>query len=465
MNSTVDLTGKKILVIGLAVSGTAAVDLLLNYGAEVYAYDMKNPAELHQLTAGVEQRGARIYAGGERPPVAAGVYDFAVISPGIPEETPLVQELVRNGIRIIGELELAYLAKSAGVEILAVTGTNGKTTTTALLEHIFRKAGRPAVAGGNIGVALSQLVQSFAEGVIVAETSSFQLDAIERFRAHIAGIINITPDHLDRHKNMTNYVRAKAHIFVNQDENDYLVLNFEDKAVRELANYARAGTCYFSTERILNKGVYVRSGMIVFAGGNQVLEICPVRALSLRGKHNLENILCAVGMSCLAGLDPVLIGEALRDFPGVRHRLEEIALYDGVLYINDSKGTNPDSTIKALDAFEQPIVLIAGGRDKGSDFTSLAKLIASRAKALVLLGEARDKIRAAVEEENFRDIYEAADLAEAVARARELARSGDVVLLSPACASWDMFRNYEERGDLFREQVMKFITTAPNGAR
>lgn len=460
-----DFTNQRILVVGLGISGTAAVELLLNRGARVYAYDAKPYNDVENQVKNVESRGALIFNSDEWPPLGPAAYDLAVVSPGVPEESPLVLAIRATGIRLIGELELAYMAKTEEVEILAVTGTNGKTTTTALLEHIYRKCGQAAVAGGNIGVALSQLVQSFARGTIIAETSSFQLDAIESFHAHIAGIINITPDHLDRHKTMNNYIRAKAHVFVNQDESDYLVLNFEDKAVREMANYSRSNAVYFSTERTLNRGVFIRSGVIVFSCGNRVLELCPVRELSLRGKHNLENVLCAVGMSCLAGLNPELIGQALKDFPGVRHRLEEIAMCEGVLYINDSKGTNPDSTIRALEAFEQPLILIAGGRDKGSDFSGLARLIASRAKALVLLGEAREKIRAAVASENFKEIYEAADLAEAVERARDLACCGDVVLLSPACASWDMFRNYEERGDLFREQVMNMLAPASDGEK
>ncbi len=460
-----DFNGRKVLVIGLAISGTAAVDLLLNRGAEVDGYDYKDTRELQERMAGVASRGARMFTGDNWPPFGEKVYELAVVSPGVPLDAPIVLAALAGGVRVIGELELAYLAKDPRVEIYAITGTNGKTTTTSLLEHIFRKSGRQAIAGGNIGVALSQLVQAFPKGLIVTEASSFQLDTIQSFHAHISGIINITPDHLDRHKNMMNYIKAKAQIFVNQDEQDFLVLNFEDKVVREMANYARSNIVYFSTERVLNRGVYVRDGVVTFTYGDQQQQICPVKELSLRGKHNLENILCAVGISCLAGLEPESIGAALRDFPGVRHRLEEIALFEGILYINDSKGTNPDSTIKALESFEQPVVLIAGGRDKGSDFSKLSRLIASNVKALVLLGEAREKIKQAVLDEGFKEIYEVSDLIEAVARSRELANSGEVVLLSPACASWDMFRSYEERGDLFREEVMKMITASPSGVR
>lgn len=453
-----DFTDKKVLVVGLAISGTAAMDLLLNRGAEVHAYDSKNPDEIRVRLDGLVKRGAKIFGSELWPDVTGENYDFAVISPGVPLDSPIIEKIVQNGTKIIGELELAYLAKKSNVEIYAVTGTNGKTTTTALLEHIFKRAGRNAVAGGNIGVALSHLVQVFEDGVIVTETSSFQLDTTDKFHAHIAGIINITPDHLDRHKSMINYIRAKAQIFVNQDPSDYLVLNFEDKVVREMANYTRSNPVFFSTERVLNKGIYVRDGIITFVYEGQNLEICAVQELSLRGKHNLENVLCAVGISCLAGLEPELIKQALQDFPGVKHRMEEITLSDGILYINDSKGTNPESTMRALDAFEQPIILIAGGRDKGSDFGRLSKIISVRVKALVLLGEAREKIKNAVQEQGYKEIYEVSDLEQAVSTAYSLARTGDVVLLSPACASWDMFKSYEERGDLFRDLVMKKIS-------
>jgi UDP-N-acetylmuramoylalanine--D-glutamate ligase len=321
------------------------------------------------------------------------------------------------------------------------------------LHDILQKAGLITAAGGNIGVALCSLVDDMKSGVIAVEVSSFQLQTVETFRPHICAVLNITPDHLDRHKTIEEYTRTKSNIFRQQNPDDYLVLNYEDERVRAFKNEARSTVVYFSVERVLEEGLFVENDAIYAAWNGRKEALVPLPEILLRGKHNLENILGAVAMAYMGGVSAEAIRQSLRTFKGVRHRLEEVALHNGILYINDSKGTNPDSTIKALASFKQPIVLIAGGRAKGGDYSTVAGLIANQVKELVLVGEARELLKSAVMDYSYRNIHEVDDFASAVYKASELAEPGDVVLLSPACASWDMFESYEHRGDLFCELV------------
>lgn len=447
---------EKILVVGLARSGMAAIDVLHKRGAAVSAYDRKAAAEIPQQSAWLNEHGIPLYAG-SLPAISRESYDLVIVSPGVPMDASPVKEASEAGIAVIGELELAYRLKSPDLQMYAVTGTNGKTTTTALLHHILQKAQIPSEAGGNIGTALCSLVDSMPEGVIAVEASSFQLETIVDFRPHISGILNITPDHLDRHKNMEKYIAAKARIFLNQQAEDVLVLNYEDASVRELGKQASSQIYYFSNQRRLEEGFYIHDQNIVYGhNGNEII-IAPLEVLRLRGKHNLENVLCATAMAWAAGVSGELITKALADFQGVRHRMEEVAEYKGVLYINDSKGTNPDSTIKALEALDRPIILIAGGRPKGNSYDEMAMMIRDKVKDLILLGEARDLIKRAVIEYDFQNIHEVEDFPSAVYLAHDLAKAGDVVLLSPACASWDMFPSYEHRGDLFCQLVREII--------
>ncbi|NMC27012.1 MAG: UDP-N-acetylmuramoyl-L-alanine--D-glutamate ligase, partial [Syntrophomonadaceae bacterium] len=318
-------------------------------------------------------------------------------------------------------------------------------------------------AGGNIGVALCDLVESMAAGVMVVEVSSFQLETTQEFHPRISAILNITPDHLDRHKTMEEYARIKARIFARQTQEDYLVLNYEDARVRAFASQAPATVAFFSCERKLHPGIFIDNGQIVIDWQGEQRVVASLSGLRLRGKHNLENILCAVGVAWMAGVRSSDIQRSLDSFAGVRHRLEEVAQLDGVVYINDSKGTNPDSTVKALEAFEQPIVLIAGGRAKGGSYAEVGQKIVERVKELVLVGEARSTIREAVLARGMKSdhIHEAPDFRAAVYQASNLAKPGDVVLLSPACASWDMFPSYEHRGDLFCQIVAEIIADTP----
>ncbi len=448
--------GKRVLIIGLARSGLAAAAALYKRGAVLGAYDAKDRMLIPEQVQQLEGFGIPVYAG-IRPPLTHDDWDLIVVSPGVPLDSEIVKLARMNGISAIGELELAFQLKSDDVEVLAITGTNGKTTTTALLHYLLEQDGRAAKVGGNIGTALCSIVDNMEKGELVVEVSSFQLETIVTFKPHIAGILNITPDHLDRHKSFENYTQIKEKVFSIQDSQDYLILNYEDAVVRSFGQAACAKVRYFSSDRELEDGFFISANSIYWAEKGERHLVSPLQGIILRGKHNLENILCAVAMAWSAGVREEVISRSLKSFAGVRHRLEHAGQHRGVLYINDSKGTNPDSTIKALQAFEEPIVLIAGGRAKGGDYSEVARLMASRVKALVLLGEAKDMIKSAVMEQGFTNIYEVDDLVAAVKKANQLAAAGDVVLLSPACASWDMFDSYEHRGDIFCGEVTKLI--------
>lgn len=444
-----DLANRRVLVVGLGKSGQAAAAALARCRASVEVCDLKPlPGFNAAMIAALEKQGVKIHAGGY-PQVGPNIYDLLVASPGISLEIEPFQQAMAFDIPVLGEVELAYQIKNAGIAMLAVTGTNGKTTTTALLEYILQADGRRAVAGGNIGTTLTSLVEEMTDGIIVVEMSSFQLETIREFRPRVCGMLNITPDHLDRHKTMQAYSAAKARIFENQSAEDIALLNYDDEAIRHMADRCPARVWFFSQQQSLQEGAYLDNGYIVIASGGVTYPVCGQAEVLLRGRHNMENILCAAGMAFCCGVPVEVIGSALKSFRGVRHRMEEAAEWDGVLYINDSKATNPDSVLKALDAFNRPIILIAGGRSKGSSFDELAAIIKQKVKALVLLGEARAELRQAVMAVDFQNIYEVETLEDAVQKARLLALSGDVVLLSPACASWDMFLNYEQRGDLF----------------
>ncbi|MEN6462043.1 MAG: UDP-N-acetylmuramoyl-L-alanine--D-glutamate ligase [Syntrophomonas sp.] len=453
-----DFAGKKILVVGLARSGMAAISLLHKRGAILTACDIKKAEELGEKINLLESMDVRVFAA-SYPVIDRKAFDMVVTSPGVRLEFEPIHQARLMGIPVISEVELAYAIKAPEVELCAVSGTNGKTTTTSLLQYIFAKDGRRSVAGGNIGVPLTTLIDGMEDGIITVEISSFQLETTINFKPHICGLLNITPDHLDWHKTLDNYIRAKTRIFANQTSDDYTILNYEDHEIRNMASSCKSKVLFFSTDRVLKEGAFVDDNYIKVIIDNIQFNICTLDEVLLRGKHNLENILCASAMAIAAGVDTRVLRQSLSSFKGIRHRLEEVASKNGVLYINDSKGTNPDSTIRAIESFNEPVILIAGGRNKGSDFAELAKLINNRVKELVILGEAREVIKTAVMETGFRNIHEVEDFSSAVAKAHELSNPGDVVLLSPACASWDMFDNYEQRGDLFCELVGKLENT------
>ena len=451
------LPEKNVLVVGLGKSGQAAIELLLRKGAHPLAFDSKRADELGAVSDWLREKQIPAYCGEDFLYPQEIPIDLLVVSPGISMQLPVIAMAQEKNIPIWSELELAYQVKPAGVNLLGITGTNGKTTTTHLVADILERAGYPVCMGGNVGTPLSALAEEFEQGYWVVEISSFQLEAVHDFHAEGAAILNITPDHLDRHITMENYISCKKRIYNHQIEQDFTLLNADDPVLKPLTSAPDGRVFFFSLTQRLTDGIWVEDEKIVFKLGGSQKTVCLVSELKLRGKHNLENVLCAVGMAALIGVSIEVMAASLRAFAGVRHRIEEAAYLNGVLYVNDSKGTNQVSTIKALEAFAEPIVLIAGGYDKGTDFDELPFWVKKKVKHLILMGATQHKIAAAMIETGYpqENILLVASLAEAVQRAQIIAVSGDVVLLSPACASWDSFKSYEERGDVFCQLVKK----------
>ncbi|MCG9968081.1 UDP-N-acetylmuramoyl-L-alanine--D-glutamate ligase [Pelotomaculum terephthalicicum JT] len=446
-----ELKDKKALVVGAGKSGLAVSRFLLKKGAVVVLTDASNPVDQDNQLAELAAEGVELSLG-RYPEVRKGSFDLVVMSPGVPLTVEPALSAMNNGITVTGELELAYHFTAA--PIVAITGTNGKTTTTALLGSIFQDAGISTLVGGNIGLPLVTEVEKYcSRDVVVAEVSSFQLETTRAFKPKVGVVLNITPDHLDRHGNMDNYIAAKARIFTNQKPGDFIVLNYDDPLTAALGNKSRGDTVYFSRRVELAKGVFVSEGKIAASLDGQAEIICGVDDLKMPGAHNLENALAAVAAAKVMGVNSASLASTLKNFKGVSHRLEFVAEINGVRYVNDSKGTNPDASIKALEAYDKPIVLIAGGKNKGSDFNELAEKIKEKVRVLVVLGQSAGLIADAARTRKFENILAAAGFKEAVMMASQAARPGDIVLLSPACASWDMFNNFEERGDLFKEIV------------
>ena len=448
--------GDAILIIGAARSGVASAEYLLSIGKQIVISDMNT-----KLAEDVETQlghASVSYVWGKQPDVAALQPELIVMSPGVPLSIPPVVKARELGIPVISEPELAF--RYSDVPFVAITGTNGKTTTTTLTAFLLEKEGRKVVAGGNIGLPLiSQCPKMSANDIVVAEMSSFQLESVDSFCPKVAVVMNLTPDHLDRHKTMEAYAAAKANIFKNQGPEEYLLLNKDDAIVAAMAAGAKSHVYYFSQQEILEEGIWLEDGNLVYRldknGAPQVL--IPAAEIGIVGSHNWQNAMAASLAALLMGQQPEIIAERLRAFKGVAHRMEPVATIDGVLYVNDSKGTNPDSTEKALGSYgERPIVLIAGGRNKGSDMAVLVPLMRAHCRGVVLVGEATGDFIDAFERTGYTDYVCADSFEDAVAKAREMAQSGDVVLLSPACASWDMFDNFEQRGDLFKELVKDY---------
>lgn len=442
--------GKKVLVVGIARSGVAVAKFLHSKGAKVILTDKKDKNELGETLQGIPSE-VKIFAG-NNPVLDEIKPDLLIVSPGVPLTIPLIAQAVAQNIPVISELELAY--RFAKTPIIAITGTNGKTTTTTLIGEIFKNAGKNVCVGGNIGLPLVLEVEKYdSEDVIVAEVSSFQLECIKSFRPKASVFLNITPDHLDRHGTIQNYIDAKARIFENQTKDDYTILNYDDAEVRKLGAKSKGKVIFFSRQNKLEEGIYVEDGQITARFDGLTKHICSTKDVFIKGAHNLENALASTAAAYLMGVSPEVIENVLKSFRGVAHRLELVDEINGVKYVNDSKGTNPDASIKALEAYEEPIVLLAGGRNKGNDFNEFAQKIKDNAVALVLLGESKNEIKKAVKEKGFNNIVEARTMEEAVNLAQAKAKSGDIVLLSPACASWDMYKNFEERGEQFKEAV------------
>ncbi len=446
------LAGKTVSVVGLARSGVAAARLIRRVGGTVLASDAADRAALSADARGLEREGCAIWTGGHPDEAFAGA-ELVVVSPGVPLTLPALVRVRARGVPIVGELELAWRAMEA--DVIAITGTNGKTTTTALTGELLRAQVRPVLVGGNIGTPLAEQALDFpADGIVVGEVSSFQLESTALFRPRVAAVLNITPDHLDRHGSFDRYVEAKARILANQTEADCAVLNADDPGAAAFAARARGRVLWFSRLRQESPGVFIDKGWIAARLNGHIERICPVADVALRGGHNLENVLAATACVLWTGMAPEAIRRGIAAFRGVAHRIERVREDAGVVYYNDSKGTNLDSTIKALESFTEPVVLIAGGKGKGQDFEPLTAVARGRVRHAVLIGVDRDQLRGPLERAGAVVEY-ARSMQAAVEAASAAARAGDVVLLSPACASFDMFDNFEHRGDAFKAAVMR----------
>ncbi|WP_337527806.1 UDP-N-acetylmuramoyl-L-alanine--D-glutamate ligase [Anaerotignum faecicola] len=450
-----EYNGKKALVCGMARSGIAAAKLLNRLGARVTLQDMKKREEISADVLALEGEGIVLYTGAN-PDEIACAQDLIVLSPGIPCDLPFIAAAEEAGIEVISEVELAY--RLTPCPITAITGTNGKTTTTTLTGEIMKTAYSGTAVVGNIGIPYSEEVERLTEkDWVVAEISSFQMEKAKEFHPHISAVLNITPDHLNRHKTMDVYIAMKERVFAKQTAADFCILNHGDEICRKMADKTAAKVFFFDSSETLAEGIYLDGDAIEVRWGAINETLIHVDELQILGVHNYENVMAAAAMGICAGIALDTIRAVLKGFAGVAHRIEYVATVDGVDYYNDSKGTNVDASIRAVLAMKKPIVLIGGGYDKGSSFDEWTKLFPGRVKHLVLIGVTAPKVRASAEKFGFTAISDCETFEEAVDLCREKAEDGDCVLLSPACASWGMFDNYEQRGDMFKEQVRGYL--------
>ena len=446
-----ELGGKTVLVVGGGKSGMAACHYLLSKGCQVILADNKSQEVLlkdKEIAAFVKQ-GGQLISGNVIPEKVT--WELTIVSPGVPLHIPILNMTRAAGVKIIGEIELAY--SITDTPFIGVTGTNGKTTTTSMIGHILKECGVSVLVGGNIGKPLVDSVTDFHGDYIVAELSSFQLESCVTFRPRVAVYLNLTPDHLDRHGDMDGYAAAKEKIFAQQKKDDFAVLNLDDEYIKRAAEHICARKFWFSLHLKPENGIYFDEGVLHYMVDGQEKFSFRTEKIFIKGMHNVQNAMAAFLAAAVIGLDPQQIAQAIYSFKGVAHRLEFVTERDGVLFINDSKGTNPASTVQAIYAYDQPMVLLLGGRNKGSDFSELMELIKKRVKQCIIYGEAAGEIKRAADEAGYTSYIMANDFAEALALAKNNASSGDVVMLSPACASWDSFDNFEQRGDKFKELV------------
>ncbi len=446
-----DIMNKKVLVFGSGISGIAASRLLEKKGAKVILYDGNETLDKEKMRQQIGEKTQVEIVLGTFPEEILDRLSLVVMSPGVPTDLPIVKKMRAADIPIWGEIELAY-AYGKG-DVLAITGTNGKTTTTALLGEIMRSYNPSTYIVGNIGNPYTAVADTLTEdSVTVAEISSFQLETIDKFCPKVSAILNITPDHLNRHHTMEAYIRAKEDIAKNQTQEQVCVLNYEDEVLREFGSHVKADVIYFSSQRKLERGIYLEDECIIY--NNEVkMELCHVDELKLLGIHNYENVMAAAAIALAYGVPAEIVKTVIRQFAGVEHRIEFVCEKNGVAYYNDSKGTNPDAAIKGIQAMNRPTYLIGGGYDKDSEYDEWIEAFAGKVKKLVLLGATKEKIAATARRHGFEDIILTGTFEEAVMTCVNLANPGEAVLLSPACASWGMFKNYEERGDKFKEIV------------
>jgi len=458
----IDLAGKRVLVAGLARTGVVTALFSAGYGATVTAIDVKPESELSETAAKLRAAGVKLEFGA--PSEATFLeQDLIVLSPGVPANSPMLDLARKRGIPVWSEIELAW--RFLRGKLVAITGSNGKTTTTSLVAHILRNAAIPTFVGGNIGTPLLALVESSTDtSVTVAEISSFQLETIEAFRPEIGVLLNLTADHLDRHGSMEAYAQAKMRMFENQLDRDVALLNADDSEVTRRMP-SRPRVFWFSRQKRVAEGAFLRDDQIIFRIEGDEILLARRDEIPLRGEHNVENVLAACSAAYLAGAAPAAIAAGVKSFKGVEHRLEFVAEIGGVSFYNDSKATNVDAALKAIEAFPGPVVVILGGKDKGSPYAPLREPLRQRARAAILIGAAAEKI--ASELGDAVAWHHAGTIDRAVELASEAAKPGDVVLLAPACSSFDQFENYEHRGRAFKDLIAKLearsSTTASKG--
>lgn len=447
-----ELQGKKVLVFGSGKSGIGASDLLAKVGAFPVIYDGNAETDKDAVVHKTDWTYPVTVYAGELPKEVQDSLDLVVLSPGVPTDLPLVKSFYEQGLPVWGEVELAYRVGDG--EVLAITGTNGKTTTTALLGKIMQDARESVFVVGNIGTPYtSKALEMKPNSITVAEISSFQLETIDEFAPKVSAILNITEDHLNRHHTMEEYIRVKELITENQGTEDVCVLNYEDEVLREFGKHLTPRVVYFSSGRKLDEGIYLDGNKIILKDGEKEIEVVKTEDLKLLGKHNFENVMAAVAMAYYDGVSLDSIRKSICEFTAVAHRIEYVTEKKGVVYYNDSKGTNPDAAIKGIQAMNRPTLLIGGGYDKQSGYDEWIEAFDGKVRYLVLIGQTKEKIKEAAEKHGFHDIILCEDLKEAVKVCEEKAQPGDAVLLSPACASWGQFDNYEQRGDMFKEYV------------
>jgi len=451
-----DVNGKTALVVGMAKSGIACVTLLKDNGATVYINDSRERDAFSNEDLMLFDTLCDRQFLGTSPMDALDDVDFLVLSPGVPpKKVPFIVEAKKRGIEIIAEIELGYRASKA--PLVAITGTNGKTTCTALTGAIFGNTSTKTFVLGNIGTPYALMApETGADDMVVLEAAALQLETTVDFRPKASAVLNITEDHLDRFETMDYYIACKEMIFANQGDGDYVILNYDNDITRAMASKHKAKTTWFSRKTVLDFGAFVRDGKIIFKDGDGVTEICQTSDVYIPGEHNLENALACTALAFVCGVSPKVIAHTLKTFKGVEHRIEFVREFNGVKYINDSKGTNPDATINAIKAMDRPTVLILGGYDKKNEFDSLFAAFNQNIKSVVVLGEVKDKLIEAAQKAGFGSVITADTFEDAVIKARDHAEAGYNVLLSPACASYDMFRNFEIRGARFKAIVNGF---------
>lgn len=449
------LTNKKILVLGLGVTGISTIKALYKLGARIIVSDTKNEESLANVLKEISDIPIELHLNSND--IDLTMVDLVIKSPGIPPTSNLVKKAIENNIEVITDIELAYRI-SPTKNIIAITGTNGKTTCTVLTGEIFKNANYNTHVVGNVGVGiLDKMLEATKDDIFVIEASSFQLEHTSSFKPKVSLITNITPDHINWHGSLENYIVSKLKILKNQDINDFIILNHDDKLLRQLKGEVNGKIIWFSVRDILSEGVYIENDFIVINDGVKKLVLMSSKDLKIIGKHNLENVLGCIGIAVAMNLDLDIVRESLINFQGVEHRIEFVVNKKGVSFYNDSKGTNPDASIKAIEAVKEPIILIAGGYDKKSSYDDFIKAFNKKVKALILFGQTKDIIKEAAMANGYNSVYLVNDLKEAISLAFSIAKEKDNVLLSPACASWDMYSNFEERGRDFKKIVFSLL--------